>query len=97
MVGARTQPDRQDSGTAPFQGRSAEEFVQVNDRHRRTRTGSGASAQAIAHLEPLLKNPGRARVAARATITGHFAVQNFDLANGFARKGRAYFDAAESI
>jgi uncharacterized protein len=43
--------------------------AEVNDLHRRTRTGPGASVQAIAHLEPLLKNPGRARVAARATIT----------------------------
>ncbi len=40
----------------------------VNDRHRRTRNGPGAAAQAIAHIRPLLDNPGRARVAARATI-----------------------------
>jgi uncharacterized protein len=43
--------------------------VEVNDRHRRTRRGPGAAARALSCLEPLLKNPGRARVAARATIT----------------------------
>ena len=42
---------------------------EVNDRHRHARGGAGASAQAIARIQPLLKNPGGARVAARATIT----------------------------
>jgi uncharacterized protein len=45
--------------------------AEVNDRHRRTRQGPGAAARAIAHIQPLLQNPGRARIAARATITRH--------------------------
>jgi uncharacterized protein len=43
--------------------------VALNDRHRRSRHGESAFDQAIAALRPLLENPGKARIAARATIT----------------------------
>jgi uncharacterized protein len=41
----------------------------LNDRHRRSRNGASGFDAAVSGLEPLLENPGKARVAARATIT----------------------------
>jgi len=41
----------------------------LNDRHRRTRDGNSGFEQAMQALRPLLANPGKARIAARATIT----------------------------
>ncbi len=40
----------------------------LNDRHRRARNGKSGFEAALAGLRPLLENPGKARVAARATI-----------------------------
>jgi len=40
-----------------------------NDRHRRTHNGDSGFEKAIESLRPLLENPGRARIAARATLT----------------------------
>ncbi|MBZ5594811.1 MAG: radical SAM protein [Acidobacteriia bacterium] len=40
----------------------------LNDRHRRARNGASGFEAALAGLRPLLENPGKARVAARATI-----------------------------
>jgi uncharacterized protein len=40
----------------------------LNDRHRRARNGKSGFETALAGLRPLLENPGKARVAARATI-----------------------------
>lgn len=41
----------------------------LNDRHRRARGGVRGFEAAITSVRPLLQNPGKARVAARATIT----------------------------
>jgi uncharacterized protein len=41
----------------------------VNDRHRRTRAGVSGFATVIKSIRPLLESPGKARIAARATIT----------------------------
>lgn len=41
----------------------------THDRHRRSKGGSGSFATAIEALQPLLCEPGRAKVAVRATIT----------------------------
>jgi uncharacterized protein len=41
----------------------------INDRHRRARDGSSGFEAALRSLRPLLDNPGKARIAARATIT----------------------------
>jgi len=41
----------------------------VNDRHRRTRNRESGFEKAIEALRPLLENPGKARIAARATVT----------------------------
>jgi uncharacterized protein len=41
----------------------------VNDRHRRARHGYSGFEQAIESLRPLLRDPGKARIAARATVT----------------------------
>lgn len=41
----------------------------VNDRHRRTRNRESGFEKTIEALRPLLENPGKARIAARATIT----------------------------
>lgn len=41
----------------------------VNDRHRRARNGASGFRAALRGLRPLLEDPGKARVAARATIT----------------------------
>lgn len=43
----------------------------VNDAHRRSRTGEGSFLRAVAGVADLLAEPGRAKVAARATITRH--------------------------
>jgi uncharacterized protein len=43
--------------------------TEMNDRERRSLDGSSAGAAALARLQPLLSSPGRARIAARATIT----------------------------
>jgi uncharacterized protein len=45
--------------------------AEMNDRERRSLDGSSAAAAALARLQPLLATPGRARIAARATITRH--------------------------
>jgi uncharacterized protein len=42
--------------------------AEMNDRERRSLDGSSAAAVALARLQPLLSSPGRARIAARATI-----------------------------
>lgn len=42
---------------------------EIHDRHRPGRRGSGSHARALAAIAPLLDSPGRARVAARATVT----------------------------
>jgi uncharacterized protein len=41
----------------------------THDRHRAARGGGGSHARAMAALAPLLRDPGKARVAARATVT----------------------------
>jgi uncharacterized protein len=41
----------------------------MNDKHRRARNGTSGFETALRCLRPLLENPGKARVAARATIT----------------------------
>jgi uncharacterized protein len=41
----------------------------MNDRERRSLDRSSAAAAALAGLQPLLSSPGRARIAARATLT----------------------------
>jgi uncharacterized protein len=41
----------------------------VHDRHRPASDGGGSHARALAALAPLLRDPGRARLAARATVT----------------------------
>jgi uncharacterized protein len=41
----------------------------VNDAHRRSRDGMSAFDKTMGALEPLLCNPGRAKIAARATLT----------------------------
>lgn len=41
----------------------------LNDRHRRARHGESGFQKAIESLRPLLEDPGKARIAARATIT----------------------------
>ncbi len=41
----------------------------LNDRHRRARNGASGFEAAVIGLRPLLESPGKARVAARATIT----------------------------
>jgi uncharacterized protein len=43
---------------------------EVNDRERRAR-GSSAFELAVRRLQPLLQDPGKARVTARATVTRH--------------------------
>ena len=45
--------------------------AEVNDQYRRTRHGSGGFELALQSLQPLLRNPGKARITARATITRH--------------------------
>jgi uncharacterized protein len=45
--------------------------AEMNDRERHSLDGSSAAAAALARLKPLLASPGRARIAARATITRH--------------------------
>ncbi len=42
--------------------------ARVNDRYRRARGGASGFQQALRSLKPLLDNPGKARIAARATI-----------------------------
>jgi uncharacterized protein len=42
---------------------------ELNNRHRRARNGGSGFAAALSGLRPLLENPGRARLAVRATIT----------------------------
>ena len=44
---------------------------EMNDRERRSLDGSSAASAALARLQPLLSSPGRARIAARATISRH--------------------------
>jgi uncharacterized protein len=41
----------------------------ANDAHRRSRDGMSAFGKTIGALEPLLRNPGRTKIAARATLT----------------------------
>jgi uncharacterized protein len=41
----------------------------VNDRNRRARNGGSGFDQAVRVVVPLLQNPGKARIAARATVT----------------------------
>jgi len=43
--------------------------ARVHDRHRPDHRGAGSHASALRALAPLLENPGRARVTARATVT----------------------------
>jgi uncharacterized protein len=43
--------------------------AEVHDRHRPRRDGGGSHAVALAAIAPLLADPGRARVVARATVT----------------------------
>jgi uncharacterized protein len=43
--------------------------AEINDRHRRARSGLSGFQEALRSLRPLLENPGKARIAARATIT----------------------------
>jgi uncharacterized protein len=43
--------------------------AEVNDQNRRTHNGSSGFSHALRALGPLLRNPGRARITARATIT----------------------------
>lgn len=43
--------------------------AEVNDRNRRTRNGASGFDLARRALQPLLRDPGNARIAARATIT----------------------------
>jgi uncharacterized protein len=43
--------------------------AEMNDRERRSLNGESASASALERLRPLLDAPGRARIAARATVT----------------------------
>lgn len=43
--------------------------VQTHDRHRHRRDGSGSWHSVIERLHPLLEEPGRCRVSARATVT----------------------------
>jgi uncharacterized protein len=43
--------------------------AELNDRHRRARHQESGFQKAIESLRPLLQNPGKARIAARATIT----------------------------
>jgi uncharacterized protein len=43
--------------------------VQTHDRHRHRRDGSGSWHSVIERLRPLLDEPGRCRVSARATVT----------------------------
>jgi uncharacterized protein len=42
--------------------------VLLNDRHRLARNGASGFEAALSGLRPLLENPGKARVAARATV-----------------------------
>lgn len=42
---------------------------ELHDRHRTRHDGSGSYAKTVAAVAPLLADPGRARVAARATVT----------------------------
>ncbi len=41
----------------------------THDRHRAARDGRGSHARALAALESLLRDPGRAKLAARSTVT----------------------------
>jgi uncharacterized protein len=43
--------------------------AEMNDRERHSLDGSSAAATALARVQPLLSSPGRARIAARATLT----------------------------
>jgi uncharacterized protein len=45
--------------------------ARVNDQHRHTHAGGGGFSAAISAIRPLLENPGKARIAARATIARH--------------------------
>ena len=44
---------------------------EANDAHRRSRRGEGSFERAVAGVADLLADPGRAKVAARATVTRH--------------------------
>ena len=44
---------------------------EANDAHRRARRGTGSFDDAVAGVADLLAEPGRAKVAARATVTRH--------------------------
>lgn len=41
----------------------------IHDLHRSDRYGAGSFATVVEHLRPLLEHPGRAKIAARATVT----------------------------